>query len=137
MYSIYVSTLAKLKLLICFIRNSINANYFLTLLTYLSMFIVVMKLLNPVYNVIMNLIGKYMGKKNDKSSSHRKYKKINSITNSCSACGSSNSSSSSYCSRSSDSNKPNKPNKSNKKNKCKVKLNKNKINKTLREFKLD
>ena len=126
MYSIYLSTLAKLKILISFVKNSLNTKCLLTTLTYLSMFIVVMTLLNPAYKLIVGLISRLIGKKNDKSSSHRKYKKIDS--DSCSACVSSSThlSSSSYS-----------DNKKNKKNGCKVKLNKNKINKTLRNFKLD
>jgi hypothetical protein len=125
MYSIYDSILAKLNLLISFVKNSLNANYLLTTLTYLSMFIVVMTLMSPVYKLVMTLIGNLIGKKKEKSSSHRIYKKIDSSN--CSVCKSSSKSSSSSS----------KLHKSIKKKKCKVKLNKKKINKTLRQFKLN
>lgn len=131
MYSICVSILAKLKILIFFVKNSLNVKCLLTMLTYLSIFIVVMTLLHPIYKLVISLLTKLIGKKNDRSSSHRKYKKIDS--DSCSACNSSSSYSSSHSSSSSD----NKLKKKNKKNKCKVKLNKNKISKILRNFKLD
>ena len=138
MYSICVSILAKLKILISFVKNSLNAKCLLTMLTYLSIFIVVMTLLHPIYKLVISLVSRLIGKKNDKSSSHRKYKKIDS--DSCSACDSSSrhsSSSSSSSRHSSSSSSDNKLKKKNKKNECKVKLNKNKINKTLRNFKLD
>ena len=133
MCSIYVKILSKLKLLICFFKNSMNINYLLAVLTYLSMFIVVITLLHPFYKLIISLIKKII-RHNDCSSSslnessHRKYKKLNSITDSCSAClekSNSSSSSSNIC--------PQK--KSNKK--YKIKFNKNKINNVLKKIKLD
>jgi ABC-type multidrug transport system fused ATPase/permease subunit len=107
-----------------------NINYLLVVLTYLSMFIVVITLLHPFYKLIISLIKKII-RQNDCSSSsldessHRKYKKLNSITDSCSACLEKSSSSSNIC--------PQK--KSNKK--YKIKFNKNKINNVLKKIKLD
>ena len=126
MYSIYVSTLTKLNLLISFVKNSLNANCLLTTLIYLSIFIVVMTLISPAYKLVMTLIGNLIGKKKEKSSSNRKYNKID--TSSCSACNSSSSKSSSSSPKS---------HKSIKKNKCKINLGKKKINKTLRKFNLN
>ena len=135
MYSIYVSIFAKIKLyikcLLNLIKKHIQVNSLLTLLTYLAMFIVVLNLINPVRLLISNIFSKMFGK-NKESSSHRKYKKINSLLDSCSACGTSSSNSSDSSSKYSSN-----TNKCKKNKKCKVKLSKRKINKTLQQFKLD
>ncbi len=133
MYSSYVSTLSKVKLLLTFLKNGFNAKNLLTGLTYLSVIIVVMTLAKPVFNFVKRMFLKMFGRKNDKSSSDRKYAKLDSISESCSACKSSSVSLSDDSS--SFKNKKNKKDKKDKK--CKVKLSKNKINKTLKNFKLE
>lgn len=137
MYSNYAFILAKFKLLIKYVINSLNVNFLLIILTHLTMFIVIITLLNPIYKFFVNLI------KNKKitSSSHRIYKNINSISD-CSACKSSSKSSSKSLSNSSSKSTSKSTTKSlttvHKTNKkYKIKINKNKINKTLRNFKLE
>lgn len=128
MYSVYVSTLAKFKLLIEFVKDSLDANALLTNMSCLVAFILVMKLMRPLYSLVMNFIYKMLHNKNVKTSSNRKYNKLDLLSYNCSACSSSSSSSSLFSEKK----------KSNTKNKkYKIKLNKKKINNTLRKFKLD
>lgn len=167
MFSIYYSLLSKIEVLIYFIKSSINTGILLTMITYLSTFIVVMKLLSPIYRMILNLIWKkakssstsfisttsttktYPSNKHSLSIlSSRKYNKMSSsmsikIPNSSNSSTLSNSTT--FVKKniikkslldSSSSKITNKIVKS-KNPHYKIKLNKRKINKTLRNFKLD
>ena len=132
MYSSYVSTLSKIKLLLAFLKNGCNAKNLLTGLTYLSVVIVVLTLAKPMLRFVKNMLSKLFGKKNDKDSSDRKYGKINSLSDSCSGCKSARSESSDSDSLSLKHKQKNK-----KEKKCKVKMSKKKVEKALREFKLE
>lgn len=128
MYSICVSAFIKFKYLIHrlinIITKSICANKLLISISYLTIFIILMYSINPIYKLFMKIINNFFSNgfnetngfngfngfnrfnrsnKKEKKSSERKYKKINSISIGCSGCGSSNSSGSSDLSSSSSS----------------------------------
>ena len=137
MYLNYVSILTKIKfyinLLINLIKKNLHTAKILSILTYLSMFLVFVSLIKPDYLLISKLFFKLFGNKKVKSSSDRKYIKINSLTDSCSACKSSSFSSSESSSKNSNKSESHKYKLKNKK----FKVNKKNINKALRKFKLD
>ncbi len=154
MYSSFISTIYKIRMLLNSLKKIICAEKLLVILTQLSGLIVVLTLLKPLIFFGKNLLRKIFGKKqlthnedtthnkinaNDKSLSHkidenRKYKKLETLTDSCSKCAYSSSSSSS----SSDSKKKCKSTSSEKKvKKRKIKITKNKMKKTLRNYNLN
>jgi hypothetical protein len=137
MYLNYVSILTKIKfyinLLINLIKKNLHATKILSILTYLSMFLVFVNLIKPNYLLISKLFLKLFGNKKEKSSSYRKYIKISSFSDNCSACKSSSKSSTETLSKNLKKSEFHKYKLKNKK----FKVNKKNINKTLRKFKLD
>lgn len=157
MYFDYILTLAKLKFLyIIHIEKFLNKKCFLLVLTYISMSIAIVTLLNPIYKVFVkwmyNLLKKNKNKisnvkfcvksksksnsnlsSNSNKKSHyinRKYKNLNSISE-CECCEN-------YSSHEPKSNLKKKlHNDNNKKlNKKKIKFNKKKINSILGKIEL-
>jgi len=138
MYLNYVGTVGKIKSLFSFLKKECNAKLLLIILSYITASIVVLTLIQPALKLGKFLFDKLFRRKQVVSSSNRKYKKLNLISDSCSHCKSSSKcKSSSECKSSSGSSKSKCKPKENKVKKCKIKLSKKKIDKTLRQFKLD
>ena len=157
MYSSFISTIYKIRMLLNSLKRIVCAEKLLLILTQLSGLIVVLTFLKPLIFFGKNLLKKIFGKKqimhnddnthnklhlNDDSITHkidenRKYKKLETLTDSCSKCAYSSSSSSSDSSDSKKKCKSTSSEKNKKVKKQKVKISKNKIKKTLRNYNLN